>query len=208
MKKAILFLFFFPFLPHLYASESCSPTYPTVTFAGWSGSYADLERGFFVLDGAGCWWTPPSLSLVDSEDQTPRYYETRAIWMADGVIEVSAAFNGLTMDGVDGFVALLNCDLVGSDAWIRPGGGDWVRVRVADCAAPEHEYYHAVYVDSGLELSYELAQHYGAFDHINEFGGVGLYAFEVCLEANPCVGTPINYTEWYLDEVHKELRNR
>ena len=101
---------------------------------------------------------------------------------------------------VEGFVALLNCDLVGDDVWIRPdAAAGWIRVRIADCSMDEHQYYHAVYVESGLELSYELAQRFGLFEHISEGGGVGMYHFEVCRLEQGCSGSPVNYTDWYLD---------
>lgn len=203
---SVLILLFLASPTALSANPLCSASKPTVTFAGWDGERAALRQGFFVWDGVGC-WRVPGIPLVDSGVSTPHYYETRAIWMSEGVIEVSAAFNGLDMNGVEGFVALLNCDLVGQDVWVRPNAtAPWLRVRIVDCAMPEHEYYHAVYVSSGLELSYELAQRFGLFDHVPDGGGVGMYNFEVCLLAEGCGGHPVNYTEWYLEQVRR-IRN-
>lgn len=202
----ICLLFLFPSPAH---AITCSSTVPTITFAGWSGDTIALRRGFYVWDESNCWYIP-SLPMVDINQNTPAYFETRAIWMAAGVIEVSATLNGLDMNGVEGFVALLNCDLVGTDVWVRPNASSaWSRVRIADCVMPEHEYFHAVYVDSGLELSYELAQRFGAFEQQNPGGGVGIYGFEVCLtEIGQCAGTPVNYSDWFLDQAIRIRRTR
>lgn len=199
MKTFLILVLFLIISPHRTHANECHDQLPTVTFAGWEGDHAALRRGFYIWDEVDCWHIPP-MPLVDRN--TPTYFETRAIWMSEGVIEVSATFNGLDMNGVEGFVALLNCDLVGRTIMIRPPGGQWIRVRVADCVMPEHEFYHAVYVDSGLELSWELAHRFGAFDQQNPGGGVGIYGFEVCL-VDICSGDPVNYTEWYLDEVRR-----
>lgn len=201
MKILLILIFFALSFPLPTRATECHDTIPTVTFAGWTGESSELRRGFFVWDEVNC-WKIPSLPLVDYSQHTPPYFETRAIWQSSGVIEVSAAFNGLDMNGVDGFVALNNCDLVGSDVSVRAPGHNWLRVRVADCVMPVHEYYHAVYVGSGIELSWELAHHYGAFDQDNPGGGVGIYGFEVCV-VEPCSGTPVNYTEWYLEQVRR-----
>lgn len=207
MKLLLIALFLFPFaLPA--SADNCSDKLPTVTFAGWHGNDAALEDGYFVYDDHHCWYVPQDIPLVEWLPETPAHYSTRAIWMADGVIEISATFNQLTMEGVEGFVALTDCSRVGSDIWVRPPQQEWARVRVADCAMPEHEYFHIVYVDSGIELSYELAQHWGVINHRNPDGGIGVYGFEVCLTAlDLCNGTPVDYRQWYLDTV-TQPRNR
>lgn len=121
MKILLILIFFALSFPLPTRATECHDTIPTVTFAGWTGESSELRRGFFVWDEVNC-WKIPSLPLVDYSQHTPPYFETRAIWQSSGVIEVSATFNGLDMNGVDGFVALNNCDLVGSDVSVREIG--------------------------------------------------------------------------------------
>lgn len=172
---------------------------PIVTFDHWGGNLDSLRRGFCVDDTVNLWYQD-GLPTWQSHNAVPLYFSTRAIWQDYGAIEASAGYNGVSLEGFEGAVALNSCDFVGSTAWIRRNAAQrFLRVVAADCAAREHVYFHTVYVLSGIELSYQLAEYFGEFEE----SGVGLYGFEVCTatDVNQCVGVPVDYRQWFLDNL-------
>jgi hypothetical protein len=189
------------------AAQSACDGHPVVTFAGWRGDTAALVDGFCVRDEAGAFYWQEGLPDANTHNSLPVHFETRAIWQSGGVIEATAAMNGVDLAGYAGAVALNPCAWVGSSVYVRPNATEaWMRVVVADCVRREHLEYHAVAVESGIELGWELAQQLGVTTHVNEWGGVGMYDFEVCagIPEMDCAGTPVNYTAWYLDTVRYE----
>lgn len=195
MKLLIILIFVLGLFGSVDARGMCF-NLPIVGFDGWRGDLSPLLDGFCVDDGVDLWYQE-GLPTWRSHNDVPVYFSTRAIWQSQGVIERSAAYNGVILDGFEGAVALNSCEMVGSTVWIRRNNAEaFLRTVAADCAHVAHVYYHSVYVDSGIELQYELAQRLGMF----EAETVGIYGFEVCtvLDVNQCVGQPVDYREWFL----------
>lgn len=194
----IILLVLFGIFP-IQAQESICNGLPIVTFDGWQGDLNALLGGFCVDDTQNLYYQP-GLPTWQSHNGVPLYFTTRAIWQAQGVIERTAAFNGVNLDGYEGAVALNSCAMVGNTVWVRRNATErWIRAIDADCSANAHVYYHAVAVGSGIELSYQLAEAFGEFDT----PGIGLYGFEVCT-GNPdsdCLSNPVDYSQWFLENV-------
>lgn len=150
-------------------------------------------------------WIPGTVN-VRSYTPGTTHFTTRALWQNPDVMRHSAAYNNIDLTPYIDGIALVPCGLVGAKAYIRhPDETTWTPTIVADCAHPLHAYYHTVYLESGLELGYDLAQHYGLTEHRNEDGGWGIYGFEVCVtDHNPtanCAGEPMDYRAWFLNNV-------
>jgi hypothetical protein len=205
LRKLILSLLLI--LPASAVAQADCNGFPIVTFSGWSGEMAALRHGFCVQDETGALYWQDGLPDWNSHNQMPVYFQTRAIWQSRGVIEQTAALNGVDLTPFDGAVALNSCALVGSTVYVRQNATErWIEVVVADCVKRDHLHYHTVAVESGIELQWELAEALGVTTHINEWGGVGMYGFEVCLGLPmvDCIGTPVDYTDWYLEHVMYE----
>lgn len=199
----LLFLFLIPLPTH--ATTPCNPNHPTVTFEAYAGDIQLLMDGYFLWDGVDCWWTPGVITTSFWMD-TPLHYTTRALWQSEGVMESTAEWKGISLSEVAGGIALNSCAYDGQLAHIRPPNFDWIAVKVVDCANRLHTYYHAVPVDSALELNYALAESLGIVDHVNNGGGIGLYGMEVCLtELSLCSGNGVDYKNWFLDHVQYEV---
>lgn len=198
MKLLIILIFVLGLFGSVDARGMCF-NLPIVGFDGWRGDLSPLLDGFCVDDGVDL-WHQEGVPTWHSHNAVPDYFTTRAIWQNRGVIEASAAYNGLVLDGFDGAVALNSCAMVGSTVWVRKNASEpFLRTIVADCSQVVHVYFHTVYVDSGIELSYELAEHYGMF----EADTVGLYGFEVCTveSVSLCVGDPVDYRDYFLENL-------
>lgn len=190
----------------IQAQSPCAEL-PTVTFAGWPGDSALIKQGFCLLDEVGDLYYQPGLPDWETYNRLPPYFHTRAIWQNEGVIEGSAAYNNVALNGSSGFVALNSPIYVGSTVWVRQNSAEtWLEVVVADTVKREHQYYHAVAVGSGIELGWELAEAFGLTRHSNDDGSIGFYEFEVCVAPvlEECTGTPVDYSAWYLDNVRFE----
>lgn len=81
-----------------------------------------------------------------------------------GVMEYVAEYHGHDLSLYDGALAALSCDDIGEVWYIRPPGGDWLRVIVSDCAGDGATFEWMR--DNGIivELSYPLAVSFDAVD--------------------------------------------
>ncbi len=52
---------------------------------------------------------------------------------AEGVTNAQVAHHGFSFDEDEGFIAALDCSVVGEHAWIKVNDSNWFRVRVFDC---------------------------------------------------------------------------
>lgn len=198
---------FLMMIPASVAAQGDCSGFPVVTFRGWEGDLSALRSGFCVRDESGNLFWQEGLPDWDSHNALPDHFQTRAIWQARGVIEQTAALNNVDLGGYEGAVALNSCASVGSSVYVRRNASErWIEVVVADCVKREHLEYHTVAVESGIELQWELAEMLGITTHVNEWGGVGMYGFEICtgLPLVDCAGAPVDYTEWYLERVRYE----
>jgi hypothetical protein len=124
------------------------------------------------------------------------------LYQNPGVAERTAAQGGYTLDGVEGYIALLSPAMVGFKVWIRLPGQNWIPVLVVDSAAQKDMDYHVRWMRSGGELDYPLAQRLGAINWRNADGS-RYPDVEVCLTSDDpngvCSDTPVDFRQWYLD---------
>ena len=179
---------------------------PIVTFRGYDGELTELRDGFYLDDSVNLWWIDGLVNHHTYYTPSPTYFHTRAIWMSPGVMTASAQYNGVDLSDVAGGVALMSPSDVGKTVFVRVPGGEWLTVRVGDTVQRIHMEFHIEIVDSGIELDYELAQRTGVLTHVNQYGGVGMYGFEVCTASSPahCTGQPVDYETWFTSMVRYE----
>lgn len=125
----------------------------------------------------------------------PFDFTTRALYQAKGVLEETAREKGY--DGSEDYIALLPPVTAGWKAFIRVPGGEWIPTRVVDVVRREDEYLEAVWMHSGLELSYTLAARLG------DLTPPYLSGVRVCITDNhperacPEGRTPPDFTDWF-----------
>lgn len=171
-----------------------------VPLSGWIGNTAPLINGYCV-DGYA---VPGLITNSFYWTQPPDYFVTRALHQAPQLMEETGSMHGFTLNGLDGFVALMSPS---TDGWIfyirREGQSEWLRVQDVEPVKPEHEFYHVYWERSGIELSYALAESMDAVDWINA-DGTRYPNVEVCIRSTPqeCSALQlVDYRDWFLSHV-------
>lgn len=92
----------------------------------------DPSNGYW---GLGNVWIPRLIDNAERMRRQPISSSGGAVYYAPGVMEATAAYRGLSLDGYLGGVALMGCGQLGESVWIRrPGLALEGPYLVADCA--------------------------------------------------------------------------
>lgn len=201
-RKRLIFTFWLLILlslliARLVRAQDCAIT---VDASGWHDDFSLLVNGY-CYDGYAI---PGLVSRTTYNAVQPTHSSTRALYQAEGVIDETARLNGMTMDGVEGYVSLMSPSMAGWKLFIRRDAqSEWIAVRNVDSVKREHMYFHLVNEESGIELSYELADRLGVITQVNADKSRYLYGLEMCLtESDPqsvCSDTAQDLTTWFLD---------
>lgn len=205
MRRAFLVcLFCLLAVVRVEATTTCAQL-PVVPLTRYYGTLDALVNGYCV-DG---YHFPRLLSTRFWRNTVPpTFLSTRFLYQAEGVLEATALERRLTLDGVQGYVALYTPSVLGYKLWIRPdAGADWTPVRDADAAAQPHSQYHVEVLQSGFEVSWAIAEAWGIPDMVSERGRY-LWNGQVCLtESDPlgvCTGTPTDLVQWFAESADFE----
>jgi len=91
------------------------------------------------------------------------YPDATGWWLqyAQSPTDAQIWYHGYEDEQVDGFIAVMDCDRVGSYAWITVNNSSWQRVRVFDCMGRDGNpsWWKENYIIG--ELGYYLAQEHG-----------------------------------------------
>lgn len=149
---------------------------------------------------------PGFISYATYYTPPPMQFETRALYQNNGVMEQTAAMKGYDLNGLDGIVALMSPATVGWTMWLIVAGEPPLHVRQVDVVEREHYYYHVVWENSALELSYALALRTGDVDYVNPNTGDRYRIMGVCLQEQieDCAAPTVNYRDWFLSIVQYE----
>lgn len=199
LVSALLLLFTMP----VQAKSECAITLPLY---GYTRDLTELEDGFCSWDG---YFTPGLITNSFYWTPTPQNIVTRALYQNDGMIEATAALKGIDLSDVDGNgIAFYTPSMAGWKVWLLPPDtDDWslaVPARIVDVAWRTDVDYHVYWLRSGLELSYKLAQQFGAVDYIDA-NGDRYPQIRMCVtNDNPqviCADPPVSLLDWYVENV-------
>lgn len=169
-----------------------------VSTAQWEGVIPPMPQGF-CIDG---YYFESLIAFTFWRDTVqPTFFKTRFLYQAPGVIDETAHERGLTLDGVEGYIALYTPAVLGYKLWIRPDAASpWIAMRDADSAAQVHAQYHVEALKSGVEVSWEIAEAWGIPTMVTVQGRY-LWDGQVCItEVHPelvCTGEPTDLVEWF-----------
>lgn len=185
----------------VFAPNAGAQEYPEIGLWHYDGDESLLYDGYTV-DGH---FTPGYITRATWYLPPPKHFTTRALYQVRGLIDETARIRGIDTSDVDGLVSLMSPSALGWTMYVRPVETErWWRVRNTDGVGIAHYYFHAVTLDSGIELSYELAEAMDVIEWINDDGTRYRYV-EVCItDAFPdesCPGAPVDFAEWFLDVV-------
>jgi hypothetical protein len=167
------------------------------------GQQVVYEGDLSVLRGGYCQMGLRIPGLVSKRTYfttPPQFFSTRALYQAEGVMEETARSKGY--DGLEDYVALMPPMMDGAHAFIQPPNtGYWIPVRVVDAVKRQDYYLETVWMSSGIELSYSLAERLGVIGMTNENGDRYMWGLKVCIaNEHPddvCTGEPVDYTAWF-----------
>jgi hypothetical protein len=139
--------------------------------------------------------------------EMPQYTIGKAVWYAPGIMNATAEYRGMSLEGFKGGVATNSVSMMGKTVWLKRQGLDWEGpFLVVDVGQRNHAYHQAVNVKSIVEVDFKTAIEWGIVSYnsnakkdyvINKWfeGNVEMW---VGLKAPDWIdGKPIVYSEWY-----------
>ena len=132
----------------------------------------------------------------------------KALFYAPFVMEATARYRGLSLDGYLGGVALMTCGSLGEPVWLRRPGFNWEGpYRVVDCARRNDLYGLIVYWGDSVEIDWKTARRWGMVSGAWENWTVNEWMIRDVLTSriNPAdltMNKPIiQISEWFLGNV-------
>jgi len=172
----------------------------------------------------GYWWYDegwvPGLATFDTQFlRMPTTTIGSAVIYAPGVMEATAKYRGLSLDGFIGSVALPFCSEIGHSIWIQRPGYDWEGpFIVADCSRRNDVYAHIEFRDQVVEVDFNTAvrwgmARYGGKDNDGRWTALTGRLDGVIVSKNPPElydGNIIDLSTWFLNQVTfaKQSENR
>lgn len=143
--------------------------------------------------------------------EMPQYTTGKAVWYAPHLMETTAQFRGMSLDGFMGGVATNSVGMMGKVIWLKRPGLSWEGpYLVVDVGQRNHAYHQAINVGTIVEVDFETAARWGIVTKTTGGKGyrVNYWAVKdvqmwVGLEppnmaAGSAMPDPINYHDWYL----------
>ena len=172
-----------------FADEGCGD-YKTAT------SYVD--RGYCVpgLISNETWFNP-----------TPQFVSGKATWYAPYLMNGTAEYRGMSLEGFKGGVAMMSPADIGQVVWLHRPGHAWEGpYLVVDVSARVHMYTTVVRIGEVIEVDFDTALRWGMISGDESYWTIHEYMIrdvEVWKGLSPPTPDlePIVYRDWYLDNV-------
>jgi len=165
-----------------------------------------------------CWQGYPIPGLPDYATQyspQPTLVMGKALFYAPYVMEATAEWRGLSLEGYLGGVATMTCGLLGEPVWLRRPGFNWEGpYRVVDCARRNDLYGLIVYWGDSVEVDWKTAQRWGMVAGTWEDWTVGQWMIRGVLTSSVeptrlALNEPIvQLPGWFLDTVSYSINPR
>ena len=153
------------------------------------------------------YWVPGFPSIEEWYTPAPTWFYGKALRYAPGVMEATAIWRGMSLDGYLDGVALMSPGDIGEEVWLKIPGGNWEGpYLVVDCAARGDIWATILHFENTIEVGYKTALRWGM---INE--GKAMIRDVQVLKGNPLdifvapekYDPLYNYPAWWLDMVEK-----
>lgn len=142
--------------------------------------------------------------------EMPQYTVGKAVWYAPGLMNSTAKFRGMSLEGFKGGVATNSVDMMGKTVWLKRVGLPWEGpFLVVDVGQRNHAYHQAVNVKTIVEVDFKTAIKWGIVSYnsgakkgyqIDKWyeGGVEMWAgLEMPTHEAETATEAIVYNEWY-----------
>ena len=141
----------------------------------------------------------------------PIHTSGNAVWYAPWMMEGTANYRGMSLDGFVGGIATNSVGDMGKTAWIKRNGLEWEGpYLIVDVSQRNHAYHHAINVGSIFEVDFPTALRWGIVSKSNNKKGYvvnrwlmpNVEMFISLQSPNPNIEShPVNYKEWYLENL-------
>ena len=130
-----------------------------------------------------------------------------SVWYAPWMMEGTANFRGMSLDGFMGGIATNSVGDMGKTAWLKRDGMGWEGPYLfVDVSQRNHAYHHAVNVGTIFEVDFLTALRWGFVSKANNQKGyvvdnwlVTNVEMFIGLQVPETLGVPIDYKEWYIE---------
>ncbi len=143
------------------------------------------------------WWNP-----------APQHIVGKAVWYAPYLMERTAEFRNMSLDGFVGGVAMMSPADMGEVVWLlRPETNEWEGpFLVVDTSARQNMWVTITKLEEVVEVDFETALRWGMVSGNKENYTINEWMIrdvEVWKGLHPPwrKSTPINYTEWFVETV-------
>jgi len=167
----------------------------------------------------GYWWkadpsvcVPGMVKMQTWYTPAPPYSFGAALWYDPYVMEATARYRGLSLDGFLDGVALMASSDVGRTVWLRRPGHDWEGpFLVVDTASRGDVWANITSRGTIVEVGFQTAARWGFVDAAQNYKGVYINPYRVNFwridgvevlkmdEIPSCISNyePINFVEWW-----------
>ena len=171
----------------------------------------------WLYDGY-CWQGYPIPGLPDYATQysvQPTLVMGKALFYAPYVMEATAEWRGLSLEGYLGGVATMTCGLLGEPVWLRRPGFNWEGpYRVVDCARRNDLYGLIVYWNDSVEVDWKTARRWGMVSGAWDDWAVNAWMLRGVLTSHtdPAELSPdepiVQLSDWFLGAVEYSVNPR
>lgn len=150
-------------------------------------------------------WVPGLITQRSWNIPHPPYSYGGAVWYAPNMMEGTARYRGLSLDGFLDGVSLMSPSDIGQTVWLRYPGGEWEGpYLVVDCAQINHHFAATYYNKETVEIGWQTALRWGMVGpgrKVNEWvrEGVEVWKGNAAPAGDP--GNPVFYPDWWLAQV-------
>ncbi len=164
-----------------------------VTSASAAGC-AYTDRGYCVPGyiSSETWWTP-----------APQHSYGKAVWYAPYLMEATAEWRGMSLEGFEGGVAMMSPADIGQVVWLKRPGNTWEGpFLVVDVSANTHMWTTITQIGEIVEVGFETALRWGMVEGNQNGYSINEYMIrdvEVFKGLHPPFETSVavNYVEWF-----------
>jgi len=166
----------------------------------------NLENGYWWH---GRYWTPGFPSIEEWYKPALTWFYGKALRYAPGVMEATAIWRGMSLDGYLDGVALMSPGDIGEEVWLKIPGGNWEGpYLVVDCAARGDIWATVMHFGNTIEVGHKTTARWGMdtvwegphfIRYVQVLKGDPLTKFVAPIEYDPMY----NYPDWWLDMVEK-----
>lgn len=130
-----------------------------------------MDRGVCVpgVISAETWWTA-----------APQYIVGKAVFYAPNVMEGTARYRNMSLDGFMGGVAMMSAADIGEVVWLKRPGSNWEGpYLVVDTSQRNHMWVNVVHIGEVVEVDFETARRWGMADYANNAEGYDVFEWMI-----------------------------